>query len=154
MIFETKEDINAPIGRVFPCISDFAGFERSALRRGVKITRLDSLQAPGPGMIWDLVFRLRGKRREVQLELVQMEAPHLMRFHTKSGGVAGVMTVELIALSKQSTRLVLHLEMKAANLTGRLLLQSLKLAKSSLVSRVNAKLYEFARGTEQRLGLA
>jgi hypothetical protein len=44
--------------------------------------------------------------------------------------------------------------MTAANLTGRLLLQSLKLARSSISGRVNAKLYEFARNTEDRLGIA
>jgi len=77
-----------------------------------------------------------------------------MRFHTQTGGVSGIMNVELIALSRNSTRLSLKLEMTAANLTGRLLLQSLKLARSSISGRVNAKLYEFARNTEDRLGIA
>jgi len=50
MIFETKEDINAPIEQVFPHISDFADFERSALRRGAEVARLDNLRTAGPGM--------------------------------------------------------------------------------------------------------
>lgn len=151
MIFETREDINAPIERVFPYISDFAGFERSALRRGAEVKRLDTLREPGPGMKWDLLFLLRGKRREFQLEMVHYDPPNGMRFHTSTQGVSGVMHIDLIALSRNSTRMGIKLEMQATNLTGRLLLQSLKLAKSSISGRVNTKLYEFARGTEERL---
>ena len=154
MIFETKEDINVPIEQVFPHISDFAGFERSALRRGAEVARLDNLRTPGPAMKWDLKFNLRGKLRDVHMEMVHYAPPTSMRFHTQTGGVSGIMNVELIALSRNSTRLSLKLEMTAANLTGRLLLQSLKLARSSISGRVNAKLYEFARNTEDRLGIA
>ncbi|MDG1738136.1 MAG: SRPBCC family protein [Paracoccaceae bacterium] len=151
MIFETKEDINAPIEQVFPYIADFAGFERSALRRGAEVKRLDTLTGPGPGMKWDLKFQLRGKRREFRLEMAQYDPPNGMRFHTSTTGVDGVMHVDLIAMSRSSTRMSIKLEMQANNLTGRLLLQSLKLAKSSIAGRVNTKLYEFARGTEERL---
>jgi len=151
MIFETKEDINAPIENVFPHISDFPGFERSALRRGAEVKRLDTLREAGPGMKWDLRFLLRGKRREFQLEMVHYDPPNGMRFHTTTPGVNGVMHVDLIALSRSSTRMNIKLEMQASNLTGRLLLQSLKLAKSSIAGRVNVKLYEFARSTEERL---
>lgn len=151
MIFETKEDINAPIEQVFPMISDFAAFERSALRRGAEVKRLDTLRAPGPGMIWDIKAGLRGKRREFQLEMVAFDPPNGMRFHTKTAGVDGVMSVDLIALSRSSTRLNVRLEMTPLNLTGRLLLQSLKLARGSIANRVNGRLHEYARTIEDRL---
>ena len=151
MIFETKEDINAPLEQVFPCVSDFAGFERSALRRGADIKRLDNLTRDGAGMMWDIKFNLRGKRRELQLELVQFDAPDSMKFHTRSAGIKGVMSVDLIALSRSATRLNITLEMQASNLTGRLMLQSLKLARSSIANRVSARLEEFARATEARI---
>lgn len=154
MIFQTQEDINAPISQVFPFLSDFPGFERSALRRGAEVTRLDNVRETGPGMKWDLKFKLRGKKREFVLEMAHYDPPQSMRFYTYTSGVDGVMSVDLIELSRNSTRMVIRLEMKANNLTGRLLLQSLKIAKANLTGRVEAKLYEFARNTEQRLGLA
>ncbi|MDP7151627.1 MAG: SRPBCC family protein [Paracoccaceae bacterium] len=152
MIFETREDINARIEQVFPIISDFATFERSALRRGAEVKRLDTLRQPGAGMIWDIKAGLRGKRREFQLELVSFTPPQSMRFHTKTTGVDGVMDIELIALSRASTRLNIKLEMTAGNLTGRLLLQSLKLARGGIANRVNKRLHEYARGIEERIG--
>lgn len=154
MIFQTQEDIHAPIGQVFPLVSDFAGFERAALRRGAEVLRKDNLREPGPGMKWDLRFDLRGKRRDVELEMAQYDPPQSMRFFTYASGVEGVMTVDLIELSRNTTRLVIRLEMRANTLTGKLLLQSLKLAKGTLVGRVESKMYDFARGTEKRLGLA
>ena len=105
-------------------------------------------------MKWDLKFLLRGKRRNFQMEMVSFDPPNGMRFHTQTIGVNGVMHVDLIALSRSSTRMNIKLELQATNLTGRQLIQSLKLAKSSIASRVNTKLYEFARGTEDRLGTA
>jgi len=84
--------------------------------------------------------------------MVSFDPPNGMRFNSQTAGVTGVMQVELIALSRGSTRLSIRLEMSAANLTGRLLLQSLKLARSNIANRVNAKIYEFARSTEERLG--
>lgn len=105
-------------------------------------------------MKWDLKFKLRGKKREFVLEMAHYDPPQSMRFYTYTSGVDGVMSVDLIELSRNSTRMVIRLEMKANNLTGRLLLQSLKIAKANLTGRVEAKLYEFARNTEQRLGLA
>lgn len=151
MIFETKEDINAPIEQVFPLITDFAALERSALRRGAEVKRLDNLRQPGPGMIWDIKAGLRGKRREFQLEMVSFDPPNGMRLHTKTTGVDGVMDIELIALSRSSTRMSIRLEMTPGNLTGRLLLQSLKLARGSISNRVSGRMHEFARGIEDRI---
>lgn len=151
MIFETKEDINAPLEQVFPFLADFAAFERSALRRGAEVKRSDSLRQPGPGMMWDIKAGLRGKMREFHLEMVSFDPPNAMRFHTKTPGVDGVMDIELIALSRKSTRLSIRLEMTPGNLTGRLLLQSLKLTRGTIANRVNGRLFEFARGLEDRL---
>ena len=68
MQFSTKEDIEAPIAEVFDMLYEFESFERAAMRRGAEVRRVDDLAAPGVGMMWQAVFDLRGKRREVELE--------------------------------------------------------------------------------------
>lgn len=150
MKFETKEDIAAPLEYVFRVVSDFDGFERQAMRRGAEVSRLDALSEPGMGMAWDIAFPLRGKTRQLQIELTDFDLPHRMMFESRSPNMGGHMVVDLVALSRQRTRLGLELELKLQNLSARLLVQSLKLARNNLNKRFQIRVAEFAKTTEER----
>lgn len=150
MKFSTNEDLEAPIDAVFDMLCDFEVFERSAMRRGAEVQRTDQLKAPGVGMMWDAVFELRGKRREVQVEMVTFERPNEIVLETTSPGMVGAMTFELIGLSRARTRVKIELEIKPLNLSARLLVQSLKLAKNSLTKKYKLRIAEFARNMEDR----
>jgi len=143
-----KEDIEAPIERVFEAVSDVESFQRSAIRRGATVTRTDRLTAPGAGMSWDAAFDLRGRRREMTLKLVELDAPEAMRFEGRAGGLDIRFNVDLMSLARNRTRLRLELEVKPQTLSGRLLVQSMKLARGSLTKRMNLRLAEFAAGIE------
>lgn len=150
MKFSTNEDIEAPIEAVFDMLSDFEHFERAALRRGAEVQRVDDMTVPGPGMTWDAVFELRGKRRELQLEMVTYDRPNEMVLESTSPGMLGQMSFELIALSRGRTRVKVELEVKPLNLSARLLVQSLKLAKKKLAQRYKLRIAEYAKGMEDR----
>jgi carbon monoxide dehydrogenase subunit G len=150
MKFSTNEDIEAPIEAVFDMLSDFEHFERAALRRGAEVQRVDEMTVPGPGMTWDAVFELRGKRRELQLEMVTYDRPNEMVLESTSPGMLGQMSFELIALSRGRTRVKVELEVKPLNLSARLLVQSLKLAKKKLAQRYKLRIAEYAKGMEDR----
>ncbi len=150
MKFSTREDIEAPLEYVFSQVSDFAGLERSALRRGADVQRVDQLSVPGPGMIWDTAFDLRGKRRNARLELIQYDPPNGMRFSSGSAAMNGDLVLELVALSRGRTRLSLEAELLPQNLSARLLVQSLKLAKSNLTKRYEMRIATYARDLEDR----
>lgn len=150
MIFTTREDIEAPIEAVFDMLCDFESFERSAMRRGAEVQRVDKLTSPGPGMTWNAVFQMRGRRREMQIEMVTFDRPNEMVLESTSPGIVGQMRFDLIALSRSRTRLAVALEVKPLNLSARLLVQSLKLGKGRLQARYNAKVSEYARGMEDR----
>lgn len=152
MKFKTREDIGAPIDYVFGAVTDFEGFERQALRRGAEVKRLDVLPAPGKGMAWDIAFPFRGKRREMQSELVAFEAPHQMLFDNRVTGMSGHLGVELLALSRARTRLVLEIELRPETLAARLLVQSMKLARGALDKRLQVRVAEFAKAVEDRYG--
>jgi hypothetical protein len=150
MQFTTREDIEAPINYVFDVVSDFEGFQRQAMRRGAEVARCDGLSKPGVGMAWDIAFPFRGKRREMQVEMVEHVAPGRMMFNSRMTGMTGQFSIDLLALSRGRTRLELAVDLKPVSLSAKLLVQSMKLARSSLNKRFKVRVAEFAKTTEDR----
>ncbi|MEO9819090.1 MAG: SRPBCC family protein [Paracoccaceae bacterium] len=151
MKFSSREDIEAPIQDVFDFLCDFDSFERQAMRRGAVVERVDQMCEPGLGMTWDVSFTLRGKKRDVRLTMQDFTSPTFIGLSAKSQGIDGSFEVELIALSRTRTRMAIALEIKPMNLSARLLIQSLKLAKSSLNKRFKLRAAEYAKVIEDQL---
>ncbi|WP_299613096.1 SRPBCC family protein [uncultured Tateyamaria sp.] len=151
MKFSAREDVAAPIDKVFAALNDFEGFERQAMRRGAEVQRVDPLTQAGVGMRWKIYFKMRGRRRELDLELSRYDAPNEMVFDVASPGMTGTFTVELLALSRSRTRMALALHIAPLTLSTRLFVQSLKLAKSSLTKRFKLRVADYAKTLEDRL---
>lgn len=150
MQFSTKEDIEAPIETVFAEITDFQSFERSALRRGAEVRRLDDKATPGVGMAWHVGFMMRGKRREIQMQLSQYAPPNGITLSSMSTAMGGAMVIDLVALSRGRTRMSVDLTLEPKNLASRLLVQSLKLARGNLTKRFRLRAAEYAIDVEDR----
>lgn len=150
MIFTSKEDIEAPIDAVFGAVSNFSTIERSALRRGATVQRVDRKTHPSTTIAWDVGFTFRGKKREMLVELTDLEAPNRMLVQSLSGGLEGEVSVDLVALSKNRTRMTIELEVRPKSLSARLMVQSLRLAKSKLTKRYQIKVAGFATDIEGR----
>ena len=149
MKFSTREDVEAPVDYVFGQVSDFGAFERQALRRGADVRRLDS----GPfvkGSAWDVAFKFRGKDRRLRGTLSILDAPNMIQIDITSPNFEGVTLVELVPLSPHRTRIVVSIEIGAKTLAARLMLQSLKLAKSNLTNRFKKRVGDFAMDIEDR----
>lgn len=149
MKFSTREDIEAPIDHVFKAVSDFAAFERQALRRGADVRRLDQ----GPvivGSAWDVAFQFRNKDRRLRATVTTLDVPHVLVVDTVASGIDGVTNVELVSLSPKRTRIAVSIELSAKSLSARLLLQSLKLAKATLTKRFKSRVAEQAEAIEDR----
>ena len=151
MKFSTREDIEAPIQTVFEMLCDFEKFERAAMRRGAEVQRTDSLTAPGVGASWDIRFMLRGKDREMSMSIVTFQPPEHMVVALSSSGVTGSMEFELIALSRRRTRILIGLELRPQTLPARLLIQSLKLTKTSLNKKYKERIATYIEDMEDRL---
>lgn len=147
MKFSTREDIEAPIDFVYGQVSDFAGFERRALRHGVSVTASNHDHFDVDAS-WNIAFPFRGRERRMKATLVALEQPNGYRVDTESDGLTVVTTVDLVALSRGRTRLAVALDLRARSLTSRLLLQSMKLAKTKLTKRFKVKVLEFAEDIE------
>lgn len=154
MKFSTKEDVEAPVDAVFDMLCDYEVFERAAMRRGAEVQRIDDKPAPGLGAAWRAAFNMRGKRREVEIETITFQKPGEMVLECKSDGLLTLMSVELVALSKSRTRIMVSFDIKPLNLSARLLVQSIKLAKSSLTKKYKLRVAEFAKNMEDRYNSA
>jgi hypothetical protein len=151
MQFTAKEDIEAPIDRVFATLSDFENYERAAMRRGAEVVRTDNLRAPGVGMSWQTQFKLRGRDRNVALKLVRLDAPQALQVDFASPSIEGEMVIDLLAMSRNRTRMTLAIELRPKTLSARLMVQSLKLARANITKRFALRVAEFAKDIEDRM---
>jgi carbon monoxide dehydrogenase subunit G len=150
MRFASKQDIEAPIEAVFQILSDFEAWERAIMRRGVEVDRKDRLRQNGPGMRWAARFAYRGKVRDLEVELVQIDAPTLMRFASVSQALEGVISIELLELGAKRTRLHTAIDVTPRSITARLFLQSLRLARAKLDRKFDQRVAYLAGDIEMR----
>ncbi len=145
MKLSTKEDIDTPIDRVFEQLTNFETFERTAIRRGAEVERVMDTSEPVVGMAWNARFEMRGRTRQVQVTLTELDRPNTIRFDAVGQGIDGNLVIDLLPLSARNTRLSVAMELEPKTLSARLLLQSLKLAKTNLNKRFRSKIREFTR---------
>ena len=148
MKFSAREDIDAPIDLVYAKVTDFSGFERQMMRRGADVRRIDPGQPVTLGSAWDVAFTFRSRERRVRAVVSRMDAPTDVVIDLVANGLDGTTTIDLVALSPQRTRLAVSIDLSAKSLSARLLLQSLKLAKSNLSNRFKKRVAEFAKGID------
>lgn len=151
MQLKAREDIEAPLDKVFAALSDLETVERQALRRGIDVQRIRGGGAPTEGMAWRVVFTFRGKEREAEITLTEHTPPERMVFSSISGGLKVVMVMDVVALSRTRTRISVEVEMAPTTLSARLLVQSLKLAKGGMEKRFQGRMHDLARELERRL---
>ncbi len=148
MKFSTREDIDAPVETVYQAVTDFDGFERQILRRGVDLTRDERCPPDVTGARWKANFEWRGRPQNLDAELVSIEANEGYAIESRTGGVICLGVVDLVPLSKARTRMFVSLDLKPTTLSSRLFIQSLRLAKGSLTRRFKSRVSEFAGGIE------
>ena len=107
MEFKSKEDLEAPIEKVFDLMVDFERHERSALRRGIEISRKDPDGAPGVGTTWEAHFKFRGKKRKADIRVVEFERPTQITLEAQIQGLGSRVEFSLVALSQSRTRLAM-----------------------------------------------
>ena len=146
MKLSTREDIDAPMPEVFRAVTDFDGFERQLLRRGVDVTRDEACPPDVPGAKWRAKFDWRGRQQNLAAELVSIEKDQGYAIESESLGVVCLSVVDLVPLSKSRTRLFVSLDLRPTTLSSRLFIHSLKLAKGSLGRKFKARVADFAAG--------
>ncbi|SHI04934.1 SRPBCC family protein [Marivita hallyeonensis] len=145
------EDVAAPIDHVFAELTDFAMFERQALRRGIDVRRQFKGAVPQIGEGWDTKFTFRGKEREAKIALEAFAHPDTLGFSGASGGLETATQIELVPLSPTRTRVNVVFKMFPKTLSARLLVQSFKLARSNINKRFKKRMAHYAREIEGKV---
>ncbi|WP_116085367.1 SRPBCC family protein [Tropicimonas sp. IMCC34011] len=152
MKFSAREDIEAPLADVWPAITDFGRFERQVLRRGAEVERLDAGPMPGAGNEWRLRFDFRGKQRKMTALITRFEPETSLELACAGSGMEGTVTAEVLPLAKQRTRLFVEVDFVPKTIAARVLIQTMRLAKSNMSQRFKSRVSSFARDIEDRVG--
>ena len=148
MEFSSQQRVAAPRGFVFEQASDFTAFERQALRRGIEIERRGG---PAPvGRAWSASVPVMGREREIAAEIIGFDAPQDYTVRGESSGLEIVVRVEAQPETTGESRLGLSVTLAPRSMPGRLVLQSLKLARGTLETRLAGRLEGYAREIEAR----
>ncbi|MBU2889732.1 MULTISPECIES: SRPBCC family protein [Celeribacter] len=150
MKFSTRQDIEAPADFVFGHITDFEGLERQAMRRGIDFSRKSPTQPRGVGAGWTLKVPFRGKLRDLDAEITEFDAPNALMAMAKSGGLNMEITTELVPLSAQRTRVTFGYDVRPTTLSARILVQSVKFAKSTLQKRFEKRVKTYCQNLSEQ----
>ena len=150
MKFENFEDLDIPRDAAFDMLSEFTFFERMALRRGAEVVRTNPEEENGIGAAWDLNIPWRGKTVKMAVNVSRFERPENLGFYAEAPAIQVDLDIELVALSNTKTRMILQSDLSAKTLTGRLLLQSVKLTRSKVEKRMAKRIAEQSRNLEER----
>lgn len=130
MQLSTRHDVETPADALFDGIADFDRIERMMIRRGAKVTRV--APAAGSPMAWDLQFDWRGRKRDMRMSVTRYDRPDLIEMQGISDSFGVTLTANVVALSRQRSRLMLVAVIDGRSLKARLMLQTARLTRSSL----------------------
>ncbi len=150
MKISTREDIEAPIDFVFKQVTDFPSFERSIMRRGADIERIEKGGAFGLGAKWRVKFRMRGVERDVVATVADVADPNLIKMVLTSRSADADMQVELVPLSRARTRINVSAEASAKTIAAKILFQSVRFAKQKTDDRLKQVVANFAKDVEKK----
>lgn len=144
MKFSARDDIPLSVSQVFAAYADFADIERQLMRRGIAIQRAANGPAGWVGTAWKASAPYRGKLRKVEAEVTRFVPDEGFTIAFKGKGVEGEFTADFIALARTRSRVSLSTDVRPTSLSGRLVLQSLKLAKATMDKRYKSRASDFA----------
>ncbi|AXQ92750.1 SRPBCC family protein [Cereibacter sphaeroides] len=150
MRLSAKEVVEAPIDFVWGQLSDFTLWERTALRRGVEMQRLDGAPTEGPGMAWLIRFGFQGKPREVDMRLAGAEPGQRLLFEAIGHSMKADLMLDLHEVALRRTRVTVVSEVRPLSMTARVFIQSLRLARGKLQEKYDRRIAGLAADIEDR----
>ncbi|PIB26049.1 hypothetical protein BFP76_13865 [Amylibacter kogurei] len=150
MELKTKRTVQAPVEMVFQEFSNFVWFESVALSRGLDIERTDALLDVQEGISWHLSGRIRGKQRDVDINVTKYNPPRATGFRCESKAIDSQIDIRFTPDGPARTKVKIIIAPTAKNISARLMLQSVKLAQKTIEKRISSRMKDFCASIEKK----
>jgi cell division protein ZapA (FtsZ GTPase activity inhibitor) len=134
--FRVSDEVEAPANWVWKGFTDFTFIEAEALANGADLTRVGGWSEPRVGASWHGAVQVRGKARAIEAQVSAFMPPEALVIQTRIGGMRCQYEVALDPLATAVTRVSVMLELSAATMSAKLLLQSMKVARRRVHQRL------------------
>lgn len=136
MKFHVTEDVSAPIEAAWTGFTDFAALEAQLAEKGAQLHRLGGWREAHPGAGWHGTVHVRGTSYPVEAHVARIAPREACAIESRIGGMECSYLSTFRALSPEDTRVDITLDLRARTLSARLILQSLKLARTQALHRI------------------
>lgn len=150
MKLTAKTDLDAPAAFVYDSLTDTQNWEREAVRRGIDVDRPAGAPLTGIGAAWRISGRYRGKQRRLLLKISKLLPGEVIEYSFDSPSANGGIVLEVTALSARRSRLRLAVDIRPKTLAARLFLNTIRLAKGRVESKLEARLAGLGSYVKQR----
>lgn len=128
-----QSTINVPQDFAFDRATDFERFETEGFGNLAPFEPRNEVRAPKLGARWRTAAEFQGRPRRFSLELLELEDPGTMVLGNKSDKYDVEARFEFIEAGEEVTTFNFLLNAKAQSITGKLILQTIQLARARIV---------------------
>ena len=140
--------INVPQEFAFGRATDFERFEKEGFGNLAPFEPRNDIRAPALGARWRTAAEFQGRPRRFSLELLELDAPGTMVLGNKSEKYDVEARFSFSAAGDNSTEFTFNLNAKAQSITGKLILQTIQLARARIVKSMQLDFDKMAERME------
>ncbi len=140
--------INVPQAFAFDRATDFERFETEGFGNLAPFEPRSEIRAPELGARWRTSAEFQGRPRRFSLELLALEDPGTLVLGNKSEKYDVEALFEFTAVGEETTEFTFNLNAKAQSITGKLILQTIQLARARIVKSMQADFDKMAERME------
>lgn len=140
--------INVPQAFAFARATDFERFEKEGFGNLAPFEPKTDIRAPELGARWRTAAEFQGRPRWFSLELLELEAPGRLVLGNKSEKYDVEAHFLFEPADAQKTNFSFVLNAKAQSITGKLILQTIQLARARIVKSMQSDFDKMAKRME------
>ncbi|MCF6305106.1 MAG: SRPBCC family protein [Rhodobacteraceae bacterium] len=136
MKFDYKTTVNAPVEFVFARLTDFEKFEKVGFGNISKFKPIGDIAAPEIGAKWKLRSEFQGRQRSFSLQLRELIENKSVVLGNGSDKFDVEASFGLAKIDDENTGFIFEINSSAKTITGRLIMQTMQLARSRIEKKL------------------